>query len=145
MDTAAVIRLCKIALVGFAGAYAALVTFGNITDPMSNYQFVEHVLSMDTTFQSDALMGRALESPIYSKLGFGLIVLSEAFMAVSCLFGAARLFLARKKTGAEFHGAKAPAVWGLLAGLALFFFGFQVVGSDFRAFCIYGHLAYKDF
>ena len=133
MDTTHAIRLSKVALVFFAGAWAALVTFGNITDPMSNYRFVEHVLAMDTTFGSDALMGRALESPVYAKLAFGLIVLSEAFMAVSCLFGSARLFLARKGTDTEFHGAKAPAIWGLLAGLSLFFFGFQVVGGEWFA------------
>ena len=74
MDTTHAIRLSKVALVFFAGAWAALVTFGNITDPMSNYRFVEHVLAMDTTFGSDALMGRALESPVYAKLAFGLIV-----------------------------------------------------------------------
>ena len=44
-----VIRLAKIAMVAGLGLYALLVVFGNITDYGSNFAFVQHVLSMDTT------------------------------------------------------------------------------------------------
>lgn len=133
MQTATVMRLSKVALVGFAGAYAALVTFGNVMDPATNHRFVEHVLSMDTTFQSDALMWRAVDSGGLHKLAFGLIVLTEAVMAFFCLWGAFRLFMALGESASDFHAAKAPALWGLLAGLSLFFFGFQVVGGEWFA------------
>ena len=42
-------RLAKIAMVLCLAAFAFMVTFNNITDYNSNFEFVKHVLSMDTT------------------------------------------------------------------------------------------------
>ena len=133
MDTSSVVRWIKAALVGFVGAYATLVTFGNLTDPMTNYVFVEHVLRMDTTFQGEALMWRSMETGWLHQVAFGLIVLTEAAVAFFSVWGAFRLFLARHATAALFHAAKAPALVGLFLCLALFFFGFQVVGGEWFA------------
>jgi hypothetical protein len=56
------LRLAKIALVFAVALCYSLVVFNNLTDYDSNYQFVRHVLMMDTTFPATA-MGpwRALE------------------------------------------------------------------------------------
>ena len=43
-------RYSKIAFVWAIALYALLVVFNNLTDYGSNYQFVAHVLKMDTTF-----------------------------------------------------------------------------------------------
>ena len=45
-----VTRTTKILLLAGLGLFYALVVFNNLTDFDSNYQFVRHVLSMDTTF-----------------------------------------------------------------------------------------------
>jgi hypothetical protein len=50
------VRLSKIILCLCLAAFAFLVTFGNITDYGSNFAFVQHVLSMDTTFPGNKLM-----------------------------------------------------------------------------------------
>lgn len=133
MTTPWVIRWIKAALVGFVGAYATLVTFGNLTDPMTNFRFVEHVLSMDTTFQVDSLMWRSMDATWLHQLAFGVIVLTEAAVAFFCLLGAFRLLAARHATAGAFHAAKAPALVGLFLCLGLFFFGFQVVGGEWFA------------
>lgn len=133
MTTPDVIRIAKITLVGSCGVFAALVTFGNLTDPKSNFTFVEHVLAMDTTFRSPSLMGRAIESRIWHQVAFGLIIASEAAVACLCLVGAFRLAGARRAEPAEFHAAKTPALLGLLLGLALWFLGFQVIGGEWFA------------
>jgi predicted small integral membrane protein len=54
------IRLSKVALIAALAAYAAIVAYDNIVDYGSNYEFVRHVLSMDTTFPGNALMHRAI-------------------------------------------------------------------------------------
>ena len=50
------IRLAKVAMIGSLAAYALIVTYDNIVDYQSNYEFVRHVLSMDTTFPGNTLM-----------------------------------------------------------------------------------------
>ena len=54
------IRLSKIALIFALAAYALIVAYDNIVDYGSNYEFVKHVLTMDTTFPGNALMHRAI-------------------------------------------------------------------------------------
>ena len=59
-----IVRLAKIVMVAALGAFAFMVTYDNIVDYGSNYQFVRHVLSMDTTFPNNALIGN-----VVSKIG----------------------------------------------------------------------------
>jgi predicted small integral membrane protein len=45
------IRIAKITMIAALAAYALIVAYNNIVDYGSNYEFVSHVLSMDTTFE----------------------------------------------------------------------------------------------
>ena len=128
-----VIRGSKVALLIFFGLYAGLVTLGNLSDPGSNMSFVDHVFSMDTTFQSESLMARAITAPLAHRVAFATIVATEAVISALCLWGAFRLFRAREKEADDFHAAKGTALLGLLLGLGLWFFGFQVVGGEWFA------------
>ena len=56
-------RIVKIVMVGSLALFAGLVTFDNLTDYETNYAFVRHVLSMDTTLPGNALMHRSIASP----------------------------------------------------------------------------------
>src|ERR1700688_632029 len=71
------IRLTKIALSFVFAAFAFLVTFDNITDYASNYVFVQHVLSMDTTFRDNALMYRSITTHAIWNIAYWLIIASE--------------------------------------------------------------------
>jgi predicted small integral membrane protein len=51
-------RYAKIVMSLVLAAFCLLVTFDNITDYGRNYLFVQHVMSMDTTFPGNALMYR---------------------------------------------------------------------------------------
>ena len=55
-------RLSKIALAAAVGLLMAIIVLNNLTDYKSNYDFVFHVLSMDTTFPGNALMWRNLNT-----------------------------------------------------------------------------------
>ena len=56
-------RYAKIVMSLALAAFCLLVAFDNITDYGTNYLFVQHVLSMDTTFPGNALMYRVDHQP----------------------------------------------------------------------------------
>jgi Predicted small integral membrane protein (DUF2165) len=52
-----------------APSLCLLVAFDNITDYGTNYLFVQHVMSMDTTFPGNALMYRSITNPVLWRIG----------------------------------------------------------------------------
>jgi predicted small integral membrane protein len=69
-----VIRLAKVVMVAALAAFAFLVTYDNLVDYGSNYQFVQHVLSMDTTFPDNALRDRAITNPSLWRAAYATII-----------------------------------------------------------------------
>ena len=132
-DTSMIIRITKISFLAFFGVYAALVTIGNLIDPQSNLLFIKHVFSMDTTFQKPELMGRAITSPIFYTIALWIIIFVETLICALCFSGAWRLFKKLKSDDKDFHAAKGLGIAGLLIGLSLWFFGFQVIGGEWFA------------
>lgn len=130
MYTSTVIRWSKAALVASVGLFAALVAVNNLVDYQSNFRFVQHVLSMDTTFPDNRLMGRAIVDPTLHHAAYWLIIAVEALTALLCLLGALRLWQARIGPSAEFNRAKGMAVAGLSVGILLWFVGFMVIGGE---------------
>ena len=133
LTTSWVLRKAQIAILVFLGFYAALVAWGNFSDPDTNLVFVEHVMRMDTTFGRPALMTRSIDSPVLHRLAFDVIVFAESIIAALCLLGAAML---ARRLGAEpaaFHAAKGVGLLGLLGAVCLWFFGFQVIGGEWFA------------
>ena len=122
-------RAAKAGSVLLLAAYLSLAAFGNLTDYGSNFRFVAHVMSMDTTFEGNRGMWRAVDSPVLHHLFFALIIAAEAGAALLCWIGGVRL-LRRLNDPERFHRAKAAAVAG--AGLALFvwFGAFLVVANE---------------
>ncbi len=126
-------RIAKIIMVACLGAFCLLVVFGNLTDYESNYLFVQHVMSMDTTYPGNKLMYRAVKEPAYWQAAYTLIIFGEAVAGLLFLAGAIRLLQVRRKPGAVFHRAKALTVMGALAAFILWFFGFMVVAGEWFA------------
>ena len=125
------VRLCKIALVGSVALFFSLVAYGNITDYDSNRQFVQHVLSMDTTFPNSSLHWRAITNPAVQAAGYWLIIATEALAAVLLWIGALRLLAAIG--GRHFDRAKTIAITGLSLGFLLYAVGFVGVGAEWFA------------
>jgi predicted small integral membrane protein len=59
----AVVRVAKIQAVIFVALVVLLAAFTNIQDYDANFAYVQHVLSMDTTFRHPQVMWRAVTSP----------------------------------------------------------------------------------
>ena len=105
-------RYAKIVMSLVLAAFCLLVTFDNITDYATNYLFVQHVLSMDTTFPGNALMYRSITNPVLWQIAYALIIVAEGVTGILLLAGAIRLFQVRNATGAVFNEAKALVVAG---------------------------------
>jgi predicted small integral membrane protein len=125
-----IVRISKAVLTLFLGLFGLLVGIDNILDYGTNFEFVRHVLSMDTTFPHNALLWRAITSDSIHHVAYALLIASEIGVGVLCIAGAWRLFARRFATPAEFNAAKSLAIAGLAAGFGLYFFGFLVVGGE---------------
>jgi len=133
VGTMILIRLAKVAMIAALAAYAFIVAYDNIVDYGSNYEFVRHVLSMDTTFPGNALMHRAISDKSIWGVAYALIIAMQGLTAFLLVLGA--LVLLRRLTApAEvFNRAKVWAVCGLTVGFGLWFFGFMVVAGEYFA------------
>lgn len=127
------LRLSKIIMCLSLAAFAFLVTFGNITDYGSNYAFVQHVLSMDTTFPGNALMYRSITSPFVWNLAYWLIILGEGITCILFLVASWRLWNARNGSAAAFNAAKSGVVFAATMGFLVWFLGFMVIGGEWFA------------
>ncbi|MGB5643809.1 MAG: DUF2165 domain-containing protein [Gammaproteobacteria bacterium] len=124
------IRLSKTFLVASVAFFALLVASNNIFDYSSNFEFVRHVLMMDTTFPGNALMWRAINAPWVHHIGYWMIIVTEFLTAGLCALGAIAMFSSRQADDAVFQASKSLATLGLVTGIALWFVGFICVGGE---------------
>jgi predicted small integral membrane protein len=127
------VRLAKIVLLAALAAFAFIVTYDNIVDYGSNYEFVRHVLSMDTTFPNNALMHRAITDPRLWTAGYVLIIATEGLTSLLLIVGALALLALINAPAELFNRAKVWAIAGLTVGFGLWFFGFLVVAGEYFA------------
>ena len=123
-------RLATTALLGCYTLLLGLIALNNILDPGINWPFVQHVLSMDTTFQSPRLMWRAITNPVLQGLAYGAIIAAQTAAAGLCAVGLVRLWRRRTSPGAEFERAKRPAILGVTLSLVLWLGGFLAIGAE---------------
>ncbi len=127
------LRLLQSLTLTMAGLFGLFVFAGNLMDYDSNFQFVKHVLSMDTTFEGNALMWRAIDSPVLHNIAYIGIIVAEGAFAALALIGGVKLFLRRNADAATYNGARS---WGFAAyglGFLIWFVGFIVIGSEWFA------------
>ena len=127
------IRYAKIVMVLSLAIFCLLVAFNNLTDYGTNYLFVQHVMSMDTTFPGNALMYRSITSPAFWNAAYWLIIAGEIVAGILFLAGAIRLWQVRSASGLAFNGAKGLTIAGALAAFILWFFGFMVIAGEWFA------------
>jgi predicted small integral membrane protein len=87
------------------GLLVSLVAFGNLTDYDTNFAFVQHVLTMDTTFPSSTIRYRAITNPALHHAAYALIIATEILTAALCWMGALQLSRHIGDTGQGFNRA----------------------------------------
>lgn len=124
------LRTIKLLLVSGVALLYTLVVFNNITDYGSNYEFVRHVMMMDSTFPGNQGMWRAITSPALHTAFYVSIIAWEFATMLLCWWGASRMALALRGTAPAFHGAKQVAIAALTVGLLQWLVAFLAVGAE---------------
>lgn len=128
-----IVRLAKVGMTAALAAFAFIVTYDNIVDYGTNYEFVKHVLSMDTTFPGNKLMGRAITDPRLWTLGYAAIIAAEGVVFLLLAVAAVAMLLSLRAPAASFQRAKTWMVAGAALGFLVWFFGFMVVAGEYFA------------
>ncbi len=124
------LRTVKTLLVLGVAIYYSLVVFNNVTDYGSHYEFVRHVMMMDTTYPGNHGMWRAIHEPLFHTAFYLSIIAWETATALLCWWGGVRMARALRGPAAEFHRAKRVSVAALGLGLMLWLIAFLGVGSE---------------
>lgn len=124
------LRAAKIALVFAVALFYTLVVLNNLSDYNSNYQFVRHVLMMDSTLPSNHGMWRAVNSPVIHTAFYLSIIAWECVTTLLSWWGGLRLVKAFSASAAEFQQSKRVAVVALSAALLMWLVAFLSVGGE---------------
>jgi predicted small integral membrane protein len=123
------LRWAKTLLVFGVALFYTFVVLNNTTDYNSNYQFVRHVVMMDTTFPGNHGMWRAINSPAVYTAFYLTIICCESLTMSLTWWGAFRLTGAAGR-GQDFQKAKDVAVLALTLGLLMWLVAFLSVGGE---------------
>ena len=129
-STSYLFRIAKTVSVFAISIMSLLIVIGNTTDYYTNYQFVAHVMKMDTVFPDSNVHYRSIDNPLVFHTGYIFIIILEMAMAFCCLKGSWLLFKNLKKDAIAFHASKNWAIAGLITGIIIWFLGFEVVGGE---------------
>jgi predicted small integral membrane protein len=124
------LRLCKTVIAGSLALFALLCGYGNIVDFETNYGFVQHVLSMDTTFPGNRLMGRAITDPVIWHAAYSAIIITELGVGVTFSAATWKMALALRGPATGFNRAKRLFYLGAVLAFLLWFTGFLAVAGE---------------
>ncbi len=127
---AVITRIAKTLLVAGIAVFYTLVVFNNLTDFDSNYQFVHHVLSMDSTFPGNHGMWRALPSPAMQLAFYVSIIAWEIVTTILLWWGVANLLRVLRRNVAAFQSAKRIPVMALTLSMLMWLVAFLSVGAE---------------
>jgi predicted small integral membrane protein len=125
-----IFRIAKTLLVLAIALYYTLVVFNNTTDYDSNFQFIRHVLMMDSTFPNNRGMWHAINSPSIHTLFYITIIAWESVTMILCWWGGIQLARNLKAPATTFHQTKNIAIAGLTLSLLMWFVAFLTIGGE---------------
>ncbi|MFG1284454.1 DUF2165 family protein [Xanthobacter autotrophicus] len=127
------LRLAKAMMTAALAAFCLLVAYDNLVDYETNYAFVRHVLSMDTTFPGNALMHRAIIDERGWRMAYAAIIAGEAVSGLFLALGAVAMLARLAAPAARFERAKRFVYLGGALAFLVWFFGFMVVAGEYFA------------
>ncbi|KAB8039038.1 DUF2165 family protein [Silvanigrella paludirubra] len=123
-------RVCKIVLMLLFTIYISIVTLNNVLDYSSNFNFVKHVLLMDTTFKNNELMWRSISSPNIHTLFYIGLIFFEAMISILAWIGSFCMIKNYKLSAKKFHNSKKLAVISLILSLVMWSLFFMTIGGE---------------
>lgn len=125
-----ILRAAKTSLVFAIALFYSFVVLNNLTDYDSNFQFIRHVLMMDSTFPGNHGMWRAINGPAWHTLFYISIIAWECVTMILCWWGGLRLAISLKQNAKAFCQAKNVAIAGLTLSLLMWLVAFLSVGGE---------------
>lgn len=123
-------RTVKISLLAALALMYTLIVFDNLADFDSNYQFVRHVLMMDSTFPGNHGMWRALPEPSVHLVFYLGIIAWEIATAALLWWGVTVLIRTLRSSAATFNVAKRVPIIALTLSLLMWLVAFLTIGAE---------------
>jgi len=124
------LRVSKAVLVFAIALFYTILVLNNITDYGSNYEFVRHVLMMDSTFPGNHGMWRAVNSPLVHTIFYIGIIAWESVTMLLCWWAGGRLLKSYRAGREQFAAALNVAVIALTTSLLMWLVAFLDVGGE---------------
>ncbi len=144
LTTSQTIRISKAILMVFVSCFGLLVLLSNFTDYATNYEYVAHILSMDTTSANSKYAYRAITSSMAHHRIYWMIITLEVLFTACCMIGTYQLVINLNASARKFHEAKKFAIIGLLIALLVYYLLFQVIGIEWFNMDQSEHWNYKE-
>ena len=113
-----------------SGLLTLIIAFSNLTDYSTNFEFVKHVLSMDSIFENSTVKYRSITNNTIHHLSYLFIIMLEITMAYFFITSAVQMYLQMKNSKEQFNLAKKNAYIGVSLGILLWFIGFTAIGGE---------------
>ena len=123
-------RYAKIIMSLSLAAFCLLVTFDNIADYGTNYLFVQHVMSMDTTFPGNTLIYRSITDPVLWQLAYALVIAAEGVTGIPVSGGRHPAHSLAERVWRRVQPRQEPHIAGCLLAFLVWFLGFMVVAGE---------------
>ncbi|MCE3269301.1 MAG: rane protein [Burkholderiales bacterium] len=123
-------RYSKVLLLMSIAIFCTLVIFGNITNYVINFEFVKHVLMMDTIFPNSNIKYRAINNIVLINLAYIFIIFLEIICTILCWIGTYKMLCNIKSDARQFNNSKQIAVAGLTSTFLTWHTWFMSVGGE---------------
>jgi predicted small integral membrane protein len=124
------LRLSKTLLLAGVALFYLFLVFNNLTDYNSNFQFIRHVLMMDSTFPGNNGMWRAMNSPTIHTIFYVSIIVWETVTMILCWWGVIQLARSLRSSAASFAQSKSIGIAALTLSLLMWLVAFLSVGGE---------------
>lgn len=125
-----IIRYSKALCVCAIALFISLTAFNNLTDYLTNFTFVQHVLTMDTLFPNANVKYRAINHPLAHHIAYIIIISIEIISALICGYGGTLLLRNSKQSAAIFNRSKKWAIIGLTIAFLLWQVVFMSIAGE---------------
>ncbi|MGQ5524037.1 DUF2165 family protein [Chitinimonas sp. PSY-7] len=130
-------RVTKGILALSIGLFGLLVASGNMLDFNSNWQFVQHVLAMDSMepwFSSSVMKARSITDSTIQHAFYIAIICGEMTFGLLCTLGGGWILISagKAKTNLLLRG-KSLFTLGCLVAILVWYTGFAVIGGEYFA------------
>ncbi|CAM3156065.1 DUF2165 family protein [Moritella viscosa] len=131
MNLALVHRITKIILSISISLFFLFVGIDNLLNFNANYQFVQHVLAMNSMqlwFDASTLEYRTVTNPTIQLISYTIIIFAELLAGIFGLIGS--IIMVKNINKADFSQGQACFLFGGSVAIALWYLGFAVIDGE---------------